>query len=113
MTPPNDANPPTDEQRRAAARLYVQQLRAFYVHAAVFAASMVVIFGVNLAVNLSAGRTGEWSAWWAGWALIGWGIGVAVHGIVVRLARPNRSASTWEQRQIEKILSDDNGGPRG
>lgn len=67
---------------------YPHQVRAFQVHAGVFAASMVLIFAVNLAVNLA----GQWSAWWAIWALIGWGLGISVHGLVVLLARPaNRS----------------------
>lgn len=70
------------------ANAYPHQVRAFQVHAGVFAASMVLIFAVNLAVNLSAGIAGQWSAWWSIWALIGWSLGIAVHGLVVRLARP-------------------------
>lgn len=94
----------TDE-RKQAARQYVEQLRAFYVHAGVFAVCMAIIFVVNLLVNLSAGTAGEWTAWWSLWALLGWGIGIAVHGVVVRLNRPSSaSASSWEQRQIDKIL---------
>lgn len=91
-------------EREEAARLYVEQLRAFYVHAAVFAAGMTVIFAVNLLTNLSAGIAGEWTAWWSAWALLGWGLGIAVHGLVVRLNRPSLASSTWEQRQIEKML---------
>lgn len=97
----------TDDQRKEDARRYVQQLRAFYIHATVFAVSMVVIFLVNLAVNIAAGLTGEWWAWWSGWALIGWGIGIAIHGLVVRMSRPSVSAPTWEQKQIDKILAED------
>lgn len=67
---------------------YAEQVRAFHVHAAVFAAGMVGITAINLVTNLSAGIADEWSAWWSVWALIGWGIGVTVHGLVVRLARP-------------------------
>ncbi len=67
---------------------YPHQLRAFQAHAAVFAATMILIFAVNLAVNLSAGIAGQWSAWWSGWALIGWGLGIATHGLVVFLAKP-------------------------
>ena len=106
-TPPGSP----EDQRREAARKYVQQLRAFYIHAAVAAVGLVVIFIVNLAVNVEAGLTDEWWAWWSLWALLGWGIGVAVHGLVVRLARPNRSASSWEERQIDRILSDDDTTP--
>ena len=91
-------------EREEAARRYVQQLRVFYVHAAVFAGSMAVNIAVNLFVNLSAGTATEWSAWWSIWALIGWGAGIAVHGLVVRLNRPSHSPSSWEQRQIQKML---------
>lgn len=66
---------------------------------------MVVIFSVNLTTNLSAGIADEWSAWWSVWALIGWGLGVVVHGLVVRLNRPLQSSQSWEQRQIDKVLS--------
>ena len=108
--PPESAGNPED-QRRAEARQYVHQLRAFYIHAGVFAVTMVIIFIVNVATNVAAGITGEWWAWWSVWALLGWGIAVAIHGLMVRLARPKRSGSTWEERQIDKILSEDDTGP--
>ena len=93
----------TDE-REEAVRPYVEQLRAFYVHAGVFAAGMLVMFTVNLLTNLSAGIAGEWTAWWSVWALLGWGLGIAVHGLVVLLNRPSLGSSTWEQKQIERML---------
>lgn len=96
----------TIPEREEAARRYVEQLRAFYVHAAVFAVGMLVMFAVNLLTNLSAGGAGDWKAWWSVWALIGWGAGIAVHGLVVRLNRPSLSATTWEQRQIDKLLGE-------
>ena len=110
-TDPATPTQTTDDQRREDARRYVQQLRAFYVHATVFAVGMVVIFLVNLAVNLAADLTGEWWAWWSGWAFIGWGIGVAIHGLVLRLSRPRGSASTWEEKQISKLLGEDDTEP--
>jgi hypothetical protein len=94
-----------DDQRRQDARLQVQQLRAFYVHVGVFAGSMVVIFLVNLVVNLAAGIAGEWSAWWSIWALLGWGLGVAVHGLVVWASRARILGSEWEDEQVDKILA--------
>ena len=107
MTNPAQApnqNGQTADDRQEAARKYVQQLRVFYVHAAVFAGSMAINLAVNLFVNLSAGIAGDWSAWWSIWALLGWGAGIAVHGLVVRLNRPSLSPSTWgpeeERRRI-------------
>lgn len=70
------------------AQLYEHQRLAFQLHARVFAVSMIVIFLVNWAINAGAGITGNIWAWWSGWALIGWGPAIAVHGIVVRMARP-------------------------
>ncbi len=107
MTTPTEAHrhiDQTGDERQEAARRYVQQLRVFYVHAAVLAGSMAVILAVNLLVNLNAGIAGEWSAWWSLWALIGWGAGIAVHGLVVRINRPSFSPATWEQRQIDRML---------
>ena len=107
MSAPPQASSKLDHatgQREEAARRYVEQLRAFYVHAGVFAAGMLVIFTVNLLTNLSAGLAGEWTAWWSAWALLGWGVGIAVHGLVLRLNRPSLSSSTWEQQQIERML---------
>lgn len=92
------------EEQQDAARQYVEHLRAFYVHACVYVASMIIIFAVNLLTNLSAGITDEWAAWWSAWALLGWGAGIAVHGLVVRLNRPSFAVSTWEQQQLEKLL---------
>lgn len=86
----------TEERRVEAARRYVQQLQAFYIHVGVFAGGMVIIFLVNLATTVAAGISGEWWAWWSAWALIGWGLGIAVHGLVVRLNRPTGSSSGRE-----------------
>lgn len=60
-----------------------RQLRAFQVHAGVFAASMLLIVLLNLVINAAAGITGELRAWWSVYALLGWAIGIAVHGLVV------------------------------
>jgi hypothetical protein len=45
------------------------------------------------------------TAWWSVWAFIGWGLGIVVHGLVVRLNRPAPSSSTGEQQQIDKALA--------
>jgi len=99
----------TDDQRREDAREYVRQLRAFYIHASVFAGSMVVIFAVNVAVNVAAGIANEWWAWWSVWVLLGWGLGLTIHGLVVRMSRPGGiMGPAWEEEQVDKILSSEN-----
>lgn len=91
--------------REQAARQYVHDLRAFAIHRAFFAAGMTLIFLVNLATNLAAGLTGQWSAWWSMWALLGWGAGITVHGLVLRLSRPMFAEQSWEQSKIDKVLA--------
>ena len=98
-----------DASLREDARSYVEQLRAFRVHAGVFAGSMVVIFSKNLFVNLAAGITGDLGAWWSLWAFMGWGLGVATHGLVVRAARSQIFGSTWEDEQTSKIVASTSG----
>jgi hypothetical protein len=71
---------------------HVEEVSVFRVHAAVFAVSTVAIFLANLLINLAGGLTGDLTAWWSLWVLIGWGLGIAVHGLVVRLARPSSDA---------------------
>ena len=93
-----------ESEREEAARRYVEQLRAFYVHASIFGATTFLMFAANLLVNLSEGIAGEWSAWWSAWAFVGWGFGIAVHGAVVWFNRPSLGTPTWEQRQVERML---------
>ena len=83
----------TSGQARGDAELYQRQRRTFHLHVGVSAGSMVIIFLVNLAVNTAANITGEWWAWWSVLALVGWGLGVAVHGLVLQLARPRSFGS--------------------
>ena len=59
----------------------------------------------------AAGIIGVWWAWWSAWALLGWGLGVSIHGLVVRMSRPRGSGPTWEERQIEKVLSSEEAAP--
>ena len=100
MTTPTQAPSHHDEapdERDEAARRYADQLRAFYGHVGGFATGMFIMFAVNLVTNISAGTAGEWNAWWSVWALLGWSIGIAVHGFVVWLNRPSFAPSTAEE----------------
>ena len=86
---PDTSQRPGDTVRPAR---HAEEVSVFRVHAAVFAVSTVAIFLVNLLINLAGGLTGDLSTWWSLWVLIGWGLGIAVHGLVVRLARPSPDA---------------------
>lgn len=82
----------TDEQR---ATEYVRDIRSFYVHAIQYAVVMVVLLVINLWTNPSY--------LWVIWPALGWGIGVAAHGLsVFEVISPFGDA--WEKRQIDKRL---------
>ncbi|GAA6155842.1 MAG: 2TM domain-containing protein [Alphaproteobacteria bacterium] len=90
MYTPNELS---KEERRAIR--YVRDLKAFYSHAATYA---VVIFGLFI-INLFTGISTPWFIW----PMLGWGVGVAAHGLsvfeVMSLFSPD-----WEKREIEKRL---------
>ena len=94
-----------DTQLVAAAQRYVQQLQAFYVHAGVFAGGMIIIFLVNLATNARRRHHRR---------VVGMVVGLGLHRLGLRHRRPRTrrpaeptgaSSSTWEQRQIDKVLA--------
>ena len=97
--------PPGTGRTGDPARLHHRQVRAVRIHAAVFAGSMVMIFAANPAINLAAGVADEWWAWWSVLALFGWGLGVSVHGLVVRMSRPEVVGSSSEREQAASVRS--------
>jgi transcriptional regulator with XRE-family HTH domain len=74
---------------------YVRDIQSFYIHLGQYCAVMVLLVGINL-----------WTSpgfFWAVFPAIGWGIGVAVHGLSV-FEVINLFGRDWEKRQIEKRM---------
>lgn len=73
----------------------VRKIKGFYAHFIQYSVIIPVLFGINLFTNPSY--------IWAIWPMLGWGIGLAVHGLrvfgVIKLFGPE-----WEKRQVEKQL---------
>ena len=76
------------------ARKRVKELRDFYVHAAIY---VVVNVGLVL-LDLAQGDGLQW----AYWVIIGWGIGLAAHGVSVFIFE-GRGASRWEARKLAEF----------
>ena len=96
MVMPTEVDDASSKEEQAA-ELYAEQVRAFQMHASMFALGMVIIVTANLLTNLAADTTGDWRSWWSAWAFLGWGAGIAVHGLVVRLNRPPSSPDSTAQ----------------
>jgi hypothetical protein len=76
------------------ARKRVEELRGFYIHLAMYLTVNLGLFILNIATNPGA--------LWFFWPLIGWGIGVLIHGVALVLEGP--LSGKWEERKIEQLM---------
>lgn len=86
-------NPSTDEEIRKRAKRRVDQKMGFYTHALVFVLVNAGLFGLNLY---------QGGVRWHAWPLAGWGLGLAVHGIVVFLGA---SGDGLRQRMLAREIA--------
>lgn len=71
----------------------------FYLHAVVFIAVMLLLFGINLATSPEV--------LWVFWPLIGWGFAVALHGAVVFiLGDRNTAIDALTERELRSTSAD-------
>lgn len=96
---PNHLSPEAIEQlarRRAGAKL------GWYAHAAAFTVVNVVIFGMS--------RYGFGNRPWSVYPLLGWGLGLALHGIsVFMLGTGSGLRERMVQKERERLLRDRDG----
>ena len=83
----------TDTQKTELARQKVHAMTGFYVHAAVFALVMLILFAVDAAIGRS---------WWVQWPLLGWGAGLAAHWALV-FGSGLSFLTNWQERKIEEL----------
>lgn len=92
-----DLAPRTDPapaaERYADARRQVRAMTGFYVHLAAYIAAMLAMLAIDAATG---------PAWWVQWPALGWGLGLAAHGVAV-FARAPRAIRAWQERKIEEI----------
>lgn len=86
------------EDRVSQVRRRVHRLREFYIHLAVYA---VVMGGVAL-LNWIISPT----FWWVAFPAIGWGIGLAAHGVSV-FFEDSLLGAEWEARKTRDLLRQD------
>ncbi|MCB2020901.1 MAG: 2TM domain-containing protein [Burkholderiaceae bacterium] len=83
----NASTPPDDIEARARRRVGMKM--GFYIHLLVYVLVNLGLFAINMA------RGGEH---WAIWPLAGWGLGLAIHGIVTFL---NLSGEGMRERMLK------------
>jgi 2TM domain len=84
-----------DDTRFNKAKREVAALKGLFVHAVVY---VCVISGL-IVLNLLLPKSG----WWVQWPLLGWGIGLLVHGFLV-FSPIHLFDRDWEERKIKERL---------
>lgn len=82
-----------NEEERA--RRHVRRLREFYVHALMYVVVMAGIVLLNWIISPTF--------WWVVFPAIGWGIGLAAHGISV-FFEDSVLGTSWEERKTRELL---------
>jgi hypothetical protein len=82
-------------QRYQRARQHAQAIKGFSIHLIVY----ILVNAGLLLINLLSSP----AAFWFYWPLLGWGIGLAAHAVGV-FGVAGWLGSDWEERQISKIL---------
>lgn len=83
---------PHDEEKAIE---YVRDIKGFYSHLIKYVVVISILFIINL--------TTDSNYIWAWWPMLGWGLGVLLHGLNV-FEVFNFFSPAWEKRQIEKRL---------
>jgi hypothetical protein len=87
-----------DDERYKRAKARVDELRSFYIHAAVYVVVNLFLIAINLIVSPDV--------LWFYWSLLGWGIGLAAHAITV-FGASGRWARDWEERKIRELMTEE------
>ncbi|MFB0515048.1 MAG: 2TM domain-containing protein [Candidatus Neomarinimicrobiota bacterium] len=92
----------TEQSNYEKARKRVEEIKGFYIHLLVYVCVNAGLFGINALSSPSY--------WWAFWPLLGWGIGLLVHGLTV-FGLQGFLGPEWEERKIREIMEKDKRQP--
>jgi len=80
------------------AKRKVARLRGFYTHLAVYLAVNALLYLINMITSPDT--------LWFFWPLMGWGIGIALHAVLV-FSNAGRLGAEWEERRIREIMENE------
>ncbi len=84
----------TTRSQKARIRQRIAAMKGFYIHASVF----VIVATSLLITNVLSGKP-----LWAHWVFLGWGLGVALNGILVFGSAP-KTMRQWEEKKMRELL---------
>ncbi|MWB96027.1 histidine kinase [Flavobacterium sp. GA093] len=88
-----------ETERYQQARKKVTEIKEFYQHLTVFILVSIILIVINL-------MTSPGYLWFV-WCLIGWGMGLVLHGLAA-FNLPPFFDKEWEAKKIREILEKDN-----
>lgn len=80
------------------AKAHVSEIKEFYTNLLTYCIVIPFLAGINFLT--SPGYH------WFYWPMLGWGIGVAFHGLNVFVLN-NKSGSAWEERKIREYMGEE------
>ncbi|KAF2509339.1 2TM domain-containing protein [Flavobacterium zhairuonense] len=89
----------TEAKRYHKAQKKVKEIKGFYEHLTVF----ILVTAILIFINLMTSPEYLWFIW----CIMGWGIGVVIHGLKAFEISPAFSKE-WEERKIKEILEKEN-----
>ncbi|MGB5418354.1 2TM domain-containing protein [Algibacter sp.] len=84
-----------NDKKYNRARQRIQEIKGFYQHLLAFCLFIPFIIFINYHTY--------WGYKWFWYSIIGWGIGVAIHGFIIFVHKGNFGRK-WEERKIEEIM---------
>ncbi|WP_202080842.1 2TM domain-containing protein [Caldalkalibacillus salinus] len=88
------------DERYLRAKKKVENLKGFYIHSTVYILVNIMLFFINFFTF-----EGEW---WFIFPLMGWGVGLTVHGLVTFAS--GFFGEGWEERKIQEYMDKDQSG---
>lgn len=87
-----------DDERYARALKRVKDVKDFYIHLGVYLIVNAGIFAINMLTSPDT--------LWFYWPMLGWGIGLAIHGFSL-VTEGRFLGEEWEERKARELLSRD------
>lgn len=84
------------------ARRRVQELKGFYLHAAIY-----VLVNVGLIFVYAFSSAG---GFWPIWPMLGWVVGLLAHALATFRLIPTFFSKDWEERKVQQYLDKDKKG---
>ena len=85
----------SEEANMIIAKMRIEEIKSFYVHAGIYAVVNAVLVLINIFY--------EDEVWWSLWTVLGWGLGLFIHGLCV-FGPVSALMMRWEQRKIAQLM---------